>query len=218
MEKKLTDKKDNFIGKEVPTVILAYIPAFIFLVGISILSYVAEIPISQLTRDPMAIMKGHFYTGLLSNMGVLLWCATASNCFFSYTLLRRVPHKSEVSVFFLYFGLLTCVLLFDDLFLLHEIASGYLNINELIIPAIYGITIILGTILFKKIIFDTELVFLCLAFSFFALSLTVDALPETLLPWHHLFEDGPKFLGIVGWCGYFTTTGWKTLRALNVRQ
>jgi hypothetical protein len=41
---------------------------------------------------------------------------------------------------------------------------------------------------------------------FFFLSLAVDKLPEDLLPMHHIFEDGAKFMGIVTWLLYMART------------
>jgi hypothetical protein len=39
------------------------------------------------------------------------------------------------------------------------------------------------------------------AVAFLAHSILVDFLPEDKVPWHYLFEDGFKFLGIASWCG-----------------
>jgi hypothetical protein len=58
---------------------------------------------------------------------------------------------------------------------------------------------------FRKAIARTSFSLLIVAGLFFAISLGVDRLEEDVLPWHHLFEDGSKFFGIVSWFGYYLT-------------
>ncbi len=61
-----------------------------------------------------------------------------------------------------------------------------------------------------------ESVFLVLALCFFAFSLEVDRIPEARLgAWHHLVEDGFKFLGITGGRLFWTTTLLTRLRDLT---
>ena len=49
----------------------------------------------DLTRDPAAILDVPVYVGFLSQIGILLWAATAAICLFSAAVLwRREPVDS----------------------------------------------------------------------------------------------------------------------------
>jgi hypothetical protein len=100
-------------------------------------------------------------------------------------------------------GFISLALLFDDLFMFHErICPRYFGVGQKVVFLFYGSMILLYLVKFRKIIMETDFVFILLAIFFFALSMAVDSVSESLLPWHHLFEDGSKYLGIVSWLGY----------------
>ena len=96
-------------------------------------------------------------------------------------------------------------MLLDDLFLFHErIISKAFNIYEEIVLVGYGITVLFGIIKFKRIIIQTKWIILCLAFAFFALSITIDLLKNFFtVPSSIFMEDSFKFLGIISWVYYF---------------
>jgi hypothetical protein len=58
---------------------------------------------------------------LISNLGVIGWCAAAAMCLFCAGVLRKRDDPSERRNFLAASGCLMGLLLFDDLFLLHEI-------------------------------------------------------------------------------------------------
>ncbi len=164
---------------------------------------------SMFTRDPTAIADVHPFVGVVSNFGVLLWCATAVICLFTWAVSRDENSDATFSKFLLFSGLVTALLLFDDLFLLHEnIFPRYLGVPEEVTFGGYAGLIILGGVLFRTDILSTEYPILLVALGFFGLSLGVDALEGSIEqyvgPWRILFEDGFKLLGIVSWFGYFS--------------
>jgi len=170
-------------------------------------------------RDPAAITNRNPFFGVLSNIGVLLWCASATLCFFSAALLRNKGISRKILTFFLGSGLITSVLLLDDLFLLHEeIFPRYFHIPQKVIYAGYVAIILLYLARFIKTILETEFIFIFLALGFFGLSIVVDFLPRSLLPWHHLFEDGFKLFGIVSWFGYFARTCFQGIESTLSQQ
>jgi hypothetical protein len=74
------------------------------LLGLAVLaSYVLNVPISHLTRDPMAVARGRFYFGFLSNVGVVAWSFSAAICLFSYWLLRLGGDRSDRMRAFVFF-------------------------------------------------------------------------------------------------------------------
>ncbi len=158
---------------------------------------------SVLTRDPIATFDAPLYTGLLSNLGILLWITTGGICIFSYFVLSKQLHK--ISIFLLYTGILTVFLTFDDLFQLHEIVfPQYFHIPQKGVFIGYALMMILYLVYFKKIILETDYLVFGAAIMFFNFSIVFDQIPSNIFTNHHLFEDGFKLLGIVSWFIYFT--------------
>jgi len=192
-----------------------YLLTFGFLLVISSISHITGIDISKFTRDPTAIMGAHPFIGVLSNIGVLLWSACASVCFFSAGVLYYKKNNRGLSAFLFSSGLVTSILLLDDLFLLHErIFPRYFNIHEELLFSIYCVMILLYIVKFRRLILKTEFIILFLALGFFVLSLIVDQRLEQLLPWRHLFEDGFKLFGIVSWFCYFVATSFRAVKTM----
>lgn len=106
--------------------------------------------------------------------------------------------------FILFGGLLSFILLIDDLFMLHEKVYPYhLGIDQNLVFLSYGFIFITYLVSFRKSIRKTNHNYLSFAAFFFAVTILIDILPlNHLLPMYYLCEDGPKFLGIVSWFGY----------------
>ncbi|MBD2356755.1 hypothetical protein H6G41_19350 [Tolypothrix sp. FACHB-123] len=159
--------------------------------------------ISYLTRDPSALTHTPFYIGLFSNIGILLWCAGATSCLFSYAILKKNHRYRELSKFLLFSGFLTCFLMFDDLLLLHEeVFPKYLNISENVFYVFYLAIILFGTFKNFNFIKKTELIILLAAVVFFVLSIVSDRIYNS-----HLvakIEDLWKLVGISTWFTYLT--------------
>ncbi len=195
------------------TMLWLYAFAVSIVLGIGVASYLSGAPVSHFTRDPASVMHAHFYTGILSNLGILFWCIAATACIFGFYLEARINGETMEAFFLLYFGMLSSVLLFDDLFLLHEIASDLFFKSERFVYLIYLLIMAYGLFLFRQVILRTDRNILVASLIFFAASILFDLLPEGWSTWHHLFEDGAKFLGIVAWCNYFIRASWKILAA-----
>ena len=192
-----------------------YIPAIFLILIVAIASYYLNIPISRFTRDPLAITDGHPFLGVVSNIGAILWSATVAICFFSYAILITYKKSHDVLSFIMFGGFISLLLLLDDLFMLHErIYPKYLGGSEKIVFLFYVSLLLLYLVKYRLIIIETDLIYLILAAFFFALSMLIDLLPESFLPWHHLFEDGPKFIGIVSWFGYHFTICFKEVQSI----
>ncbi|MDO1448087.1 hypothetical protein Q0590_17570 [Rhodocytophaga aerolata] len=176
-----------------------------------------EIPFNHFTRDPAAITNSNPLYGLLSNIGILIWCASATCCFLTYTIKSNWGSSKITTNFWLVSGLITSMLLLDDLFMLHEeLFPNVLQIPEKAILASYFILIAAYLVNFGKIILKTRFLFLLLAFGLFGISVIADIL--NALPFHFLIEDGSKFLGIVSWAIYFTTNSMKSIKSASISQ
>lgn len=199
------------------TVLKIYTPILCF-IGLTVL--VAQrlgIPIYELVADPGEISNQPFHIGFLSQVGNLFWCATTAICLFSAYIVRTgqlVRVNPRLSSFLLSSGLLSGLLLLDDLFRIHEKAGKVLfgseapisttaqNFAEMLVFVFYGLVTITFLVSFRKVILRSNFLFLLLAIFFFSLSILVDMTPDTL-PGHHIVEESSKLLGIFSWFMYF---------------
>ncbi|HEY3345982.1 MAG TPA: hypothetical protein VGK71_00010 [Nitrospirota bacterium] len=198
-----------------------YVPAvaILFLAALSAVYF--RIPVGSLTRDMATLADIHPLTGALSNVGILLWCATAAVSLFTAAVIWERAEPRQVQ-FLVGFSCLTLVLLFDDFFMLHEyLAPVYLGLRERYLMLIYAAAASGLLIGFRKVILSSEYGLLGIALAFFAISVGVDRIHYSQNAWSWLFlaEDGAKFLGIAGWSGYFIRHSYIQLtKAVQVRQ
>ena len=185
-----------------------YSPALVIL---AIIRLQTRIPVRHLTKDTLVIVGEPFYFGLISNLGILLWCSCAAICILVAIAIPQSRENRKICSFLLFSGILTSVLLIDDLFLLHEeVFPRYLRIPENIVFLTYAIIIFLYLLKFMRVILKTEFFFLLLAFIFLGSSMFFDkniiSLPQSWLENEGLLllEDGAKFLGILSWLTYFS--------------
>ena len=94
-------------------------PALLILAMMVFVHVYSQVPFANMTRDVTAIAHISPLSGMLSNLGIILWCVSASVCFFAATLLRQSQPR-ECFWFIFSAALLTTYLLFDDLLKFHE--------------------------------------------------------------------------------------------------
>lgn len=186
-----------------PVIYYAFIPAILLIAIIIPVNIITKIAVEKFTRDVAVIVKIQPYTGMISNIGMVLWSSAAAICFFAFVY-NKQKQNVKFQVFFLFSAIITTVLLLDDLFMLHEMVfPKYLFIPEKITVGVYGISVLIFLYSFRKNLLETYYLPLVLSLIFFALSIGFDFYPW-VLKWHYLLEDGSKFLGIVGWLAYFS--------------
>lgn len=174
-----------------------------------------QINYSRMTRDVTAIAHIHPLSGLLSNLGIILWCFSASVCLFSAILLRNTEDR-EPSRYLLSAALLTGYLMLDDFFLFHEVlAERYLSLSETIVFAALGMAIVVHLVRFHRVILKSNFAMLIIALGFLFASVFIDELYDVLGwghgDWEYLLEDGAKWLGICCWCSYYGRTAYHLL-------
>ncbi len=194
-----------------PTIMIAYFLALAIIIGISFFALSTGRRIWYFTVDPFLLSNLPFYAGILSNLGILLWSASATVCFFSAALLRNDALKNRPKWFLIMSGFFTSLFLFDGLFQMHRIF--YPNRLHLSTFLVYCIYIFLGLwylIIFRKQIMETEYLMLALAFCFLGLAVVIDTL--SIAPrGNTALSDFFKLFGIVTWFIYFIRTSWKML-------
>lgn len=197
------------IIKTIPILGKLYLPVLGFLGIIVLAAFETHIPLSNFTRDPAAVAGMQPFTGIVSNLGILAWCATATICFTGAFAIRKDTTKKSLTGFFLFSGIITAVLMIDDLFLFHEtVFPDMLHIRQEFVYALYMILVGIYLVRFRKTILGTDFGLLLSAFFFFGLSILVD-----LSPFHEAFlvEDSFKLLGIVTWATYLFKTSFLKL-------
>jgi hypothetical protein len=227
-----TTREDNRIMKKfiaisqnlkvmLPSLIKIYLPSFLFIILVWRISKVFGIDIYELTADPAEVVGKPPYVGLISNIGNLLWCATAAICIFSafLTKLDRDGFRRWFT-FLLSSGVLTTFLLLDDMFQLHEYYHiiffgsdnfplkdrALQNLFEAFYFIVYFGCFTFYLAYYSKLIKCTEYLFLTLAFFFFGLSVVIDIITPESMPMHDLTEDSFKLLGIISWSAYLSKT------------
>jgi hypothetical protein len=204
-----------------PDVIKIYLPSCLFLLLVWSIGKVYSIDSYELTADPAELAGLAPYAGLISNVGILLWCGAAAICLFSASLAKLDPICfRKWFAFLLASGCLTTVLLLDDMFQFHESYPALFfgldadlphnnrrlqNLLEAIFFVVYFASFIFYTFYFRKHIQRTEYLFLLMAFFLFGLSTVVDMGSETMKG-HYIIEEGLKLLGIISWLTYFYRT------------
>jgi hypothetical protein len=178
-------------------------------------------PVYEYLDDPVGYI-GKMYYGIGSNVGMLFWCSAAAICLFSGALLKRAgAYRIEFARFLWFSGVVTAILLLDDLFLLHDrVIPIYTRVDQ---EALYiGYVAMLGLYLFefRNTLLKTELLPLVLAFVLMATSVFVDEAVEngwlsiSYSPLSYLVEDGSKLLGISMWFLYFARVCWLQMRQI----
>ena len=101
-------------------VFLVYAISLILLLIIFLAGRIYDIPFEALTGDPANYHMFHPLTGILSNIGIILWSSTAAICLFTCVLIKNHDENAKITEFYLYSGALSFILLLDDFFMLHD--------------------------------------------------------------------------------------------------
>ncbi len=196
------------LGRLRPLIPVAAIWGF----GCAVLLVVAlqrEVPYDELLLDPNNLNGVPWYTGLVSNLGILGWTTATVTGFFgawiAYYGLRPAAARMLV-----WGSTLSTLLLADDLFQLHAIAKPVLGLSKSVIFAFYLLVAIAWVLTQWRELRRTRGVLLLAAGGAFALSIGVDQLDllfASLGPDRRLLvEDAAKFLGVLTWAEYFVLT------------
>jgi len=161
----------------------------------------------QLLMDPSFTLGMRWYTGLVSNLGILAWTVGAAAAF-AGAWLCRLGGRARAAKFLIGGGVVGSLFLLDDLFQFHSVLLP----SELNAPKFLGEILLGGPVLWwvashLREIRRTHVHLLLAAAGGLALSFVVDAVyaPVPGQGWN-IIEDGAKFLGILAWSTYFVVT------------
>ncbi len=175
------------------------------LVGAYVAGRVGGYDAAEITRDPPGISGAAYHVGLLSFVGIIGWATAAALAAFGAVMLRRSSRASALGLGAL--SLVSSILLFDDLLLLHErILPDVFGLPERLTFALYGLAGLGALWLSRALIDRRNIVPLALAALAFAGSLAVDAkqfaVERRLGVLRILVEDCSKLCGIWLWATF----------------
>lgn len=180
-----------------------YISITLFLYGVSVFSGYYDVSVAYFMRDPVITLYGHPFVGAVSNLGILVWCATAAICFFC-AVIHKKNGDSSFSFFLWCSGIFTSILMLDDFFMFHEYLFPYtFGIPQTAVIICYIGIALLYFVKFRGIIYASEYLTLLLACTMFSVSILSDIFMDQS-DFQFLLEDGAKLLGIVTWFIYFS--------------
>ncbi len=166
-----------------------------------------EIPFIELTADPATIHSAHPFTGIISNLGIVLWTIAMSVSLLSGAILTTAGNTKK-GKFLILIGMMTAILMLDDLFMMHD----YLFVDfEIVFYLIYAVFVAVLFIKYYRLILKNNYSFLVAAVIFLGLSVVLDITMENS-GIQYLFEDGLKFLGILSWTLFLINTSYTMLR------
>ncbi len=187
-----------------------YIPAVALLAAVALVCKIKGIDDAILMRDPVQTVHAPWYLGLVSNAGILVWCAAVAIAVFTAAVLPRRPEFRDRRLFLLISGLITFYIMLDDLLILHDkIYPDLFHMPEQVVYFVYLPVAIAWIYRFRKQMLAADVPLLVLGAVFMCVSLTMDQwhmlyriFGRMILPENYLIEDGAKFLSIVTWMGY----------------
>lgn len=196
-------------------ILIVYIFNFLLIILTFILGSLYNIPFEKITGDPANYFKAHPFTGIISNLGALMWCTTTSICMFTGLYLYSLKYYQEAR-FLIYSGFISLILLLDDFFMFHDYifySFGSLTLEPFIFLA-YALLLFHYCISSYKIILEYNYFYFGLSILLFGLSVLMD-LVFLSEGYEYFIEDSLKFIGITSWMIFFTTTSFKILSKHN---
>ena len=187
------------------------LPSAILYLAILYISNFYNIKLSIVVRDLAQTCGYPIGVGMISNIGILLWGAAASICFFT-TFLESI--SSESSKLLLLGGLFSGLLCIDDFFLLHDryVGPDFMNLTYL------SISIFL-LVRFRKLLKKIGLLNLIVSILFLGLSVFFDGVIQQIFNQSYeltqFFEEGFKFIGIACWLNFWCKTSSNALKFGN---
>lgn len=221
-------KKDHPYRVPLRFLMVTYLPALAFLAASAMLHELGGVDFGLISRDPAQEfthlnpeayhrLQAFPLIGFQSTLSGLIWFSAFGISVLALVLARHTGQLHLPTTRFLAaLGVLTLALGTDDIFMIHdELAPRYLKVLEEPFMAAYVLSITAVLVVFRRTILQRDPVLFLLAIGCFGGSVVVDHFQEQLTSWPYriFFEDGFKFLGIVGWCGYLIRQSWTVIAA-----
>lgn len=175
-------------------------------VGLVIIALQDAVPVETLLLDSSHLAGTPWYSGLVSNLGILGWTMAAVTAAAGAWVAARTGRPS--AAWFLGTGsAVGTLLLTDDLLLLHSnLLPQLTGMTKATAMVLICLPSIAWAVVFRDEIGRTRWLTLAAAVGGFTVSVMLDLVASAPTASGLLAEDGAKFLGVLAWCAYFTLT------------
>ncbi len=194
--------------------------AVIWMLGLTLLGglvFQRQVPYDQLLLDPNSLNKVPWYTGLVSNLGILSWSVATTAGFFG-AWIGHYGGRPNASQLLGRGAFLSTVLLLDDLFQLHVAVNPTFGISKPVVYLCYLLVALWWLATQHREIRRTRMELLAAAGTAFATSILFDQVggsTDTISDQTSLLvEDAAKFLGVLAWALYFVLTSSDIVRSI----
>lgn len=217
---KFSDLKRQFINL-IPVFLLVYIPSIVLFCILLVVHFTTDVSFSVFLDDPVSFLNAPSYIGLASNLGILIWCASAAIMIFAYLVLRRKGVANKTASFLLAFGLIGLWLAIDDLYMVHEaVGDGFLaafgtsdDVGEGATFVVYMLIFFYFVFRYRYVISRTDYLLLASFIILCGINAVFDLAPSRLgIRYSGRIEEIIKFLAIVNWFAYTTRTAFKIMK------
>jgi hypothetical protein len=158
-----------------------------------------DVPHEAFFLDPVYSLGGHWYTGLVSQLGMVAWAAVATLAA-GGSWLAKVGGRRGAAWFLAGGALITLWMLFDDLFLLHADLLPRAGFPKASVELTYFVVTGAWLVGSAREVARTRVLVFAAAVAALGASLVIDLrVPGADAGRRVVFEDGTKFLGICAW-------------------
>ncbi|UCG54607.1 MAG: hypothetical protein JSV32_08545 [Dehalococcoidia bacterium] len=220
----------------IPVFLAIYIPSIVLIAILFVIYRTTSVNWAAFTSEPAAIFEFPSYYGLVTNIGVLLLCASTAVCFFCFKILRIQDRDKEKAVLLLFLGIFTLILTVDDFFLIHEAVGDLFawgfgvvdDMGEAAFFILYAVLFLYIVIRFRKVILSSDYILLIVVVLLFVYSTVADlgtlfSSAEQTANATKSFksqalkagEDISKFVAIVTWFTYLMRTSLRFVQKNN---
>ncbi len=202
-------------GTSALTTIIALAVGLVPILAVILASRVAEIRISDATRDAIDVLEAPVYVGFVSNLGIIVWTVAATACLFGGALLARKSADSPDVSFLIATGLLTAIAAADDAFLLHErLINPIAGSDGGAYAVFWAVLLIVYSAVAGRSLLHHRSFRIVVVAAFFLVSVCIDVFAPFTDSWTFV-EDSAKYLGIVFWASYVVPLSYRLVADLD---
>lgn len=162
---------------------------------------------AQLLLDPSQTSDLYWYSGLVSNVGILAW-TIAAGAGAAGAWICRLGGRVSAQRFLAAGSLVSSIMLIDDLLQLHSsLVPDITGLPKGIVETIVALVAIRWMIQYRPEVRRTHQFLLVASVGALAVSILVDlVIAPRQTDFALLIEDGAKFFGVLAWAAYFVVT------------
>ncbi len=174
--------------------------------GLAVVALQTSVPVESLLLDASVVGGGHWYSGLVTSLGVFGWTVAAVSLLGGAHISRLCGRRGAAGALGS-FGVIVLVLLFDDLLLLHSsVVPRVIGGPKWLLLAFEFGVVGAWAVRFRAEIVRTRWELLIAAGLSFAWSVGFDRFPLTSDRWALVVEDSGKMLGVLALATWAVST------------